>query len=84
MDLQECRRQLDGIDQQLVELFEKRMKICGNVAEYKIATGKPVFDGERERQKLAAVAEQAHGEYNQPPLSVPDDGRARATGEPGI
>ena len=36
MDLQECRRQLDGIDQQLVELFEKRMKICGNVAEYKI------------------------------------------------
>lgn len=65
MDLQECRRQLDGIDQQLVELFEKRMKICGNVAEYKIATEKPVFDGERERQKLAAVAEQAHGEYNQ-------------------
>lgn len=65
MDLQECRKQLDGIDQQLVKLFEERMKICGNVAEYKIATGKQVYDGERERQKLAAVAEMAHGEYNQ-------------------
>lgn len=65
MDLQECRKQLDGIDRQLVELFEERMKICGNVAEYKIETGKQVFDGERERQKLAAVAELSHGEYNQ-------------------
>ncbi len=65
MDLLECRRQLDGIDQKLVELFEERMRICGDVAEYKIGVGKPVYDGERERQKLAAVAALAHGEYNQ-------------------
>ncbi len=65
MDLQECRKQLDEIDQRLVELFEERMKICKNVAEYKIATEKPVFDGEREKQKLAAVAGFSHGEYNQ-------------------
>ena len=32
MDLQECRKQLDEIDQRLVELFEERMKICKNVA----------------------------------------------------
>lgn len=65
MDLQECRSQLDNIDRELVRLFEERMKICGNVAEYKISTGKPVYDGEREKQKLAAVAALAHGEYNQ-------------------
>lgn len=65
MDLQECRCQLDNIDKELVRLFEERMKICGNVAEYKISTGKPVYDGEREKQKLATVAALAHGEYNQ-------------------
>ena len=35
LDLQEIRGQLDGIDSQLVELFERRMKLCGDVAEYK-------------------------------------------------
>ena len=27
-DLQECRRKIDEIDNQMVELFEKRMKVC--------------------------------------------------------
>ena len=54
MDLQECRRRLDDIDGQLTALFEERMKICQNVADYKIKVGKPVYDGERERQKLEA------------------------------
>lgn len=65
MDLQKCRDQLDEIDGELVRLFEERMKVCKNVAEYKITAGKPVYDGEREKQKLAAVAELAHGDYNQ-------------------
>ena len=39
-DLQECRRKIDEIDNQMVELFEKRMKVCEEVAEYKIHTGK--------------------------------------------
>jgi chorismate mutase/prephenate dehydratase len=41
------------------------MQICGDVAEYKIQTGKPVYDGVREQQKLEAVREMAHGGYNQ-------------------
>ena len=36
MDLLTLRDQLDVIDAQIVELYEKRMKICGQVAEYKI------------------------------------------------
>ena len=39
-DLQECRRKIDEIDNQMVELFEKRMKVCEEVAEYKIHTGR--------------------------------------------
>ena len=65
MDLQECREQLDQIDKEIVELFEQRMAICGEVAEYKIKTGKAVYDGEREKQKLEAVRQMAHGNYNQ-------------------
>ncbi|MDO4268140.1 MAG: bifunctional chorismate mutase/prephenate dehydratase [Eubacteriales bacterium] len=64
MDLQECRQELDGIDRQLVELFERRMKICGAVAETKIASGKAVYDAEREKQKLEAVASMSHGDFN--------------------
>ena len=54
MDLQEIRKQLDVIDREILELYEKRMKLCSDVAEYKISVGKPVYDGEREKQKLEA------------------------------
>lgn len=65
MELQECRDRLDQIDRNIVELFEQRMAICGEVAEDKIRTGKAVYDGAREQQKLEAVGQLAHGAYNQ-------------------
>ena len=64
MDLLELRNELDGIDKQIVELYEKRMNVCGQVAEYKIETGKRVFDKEREKQKLEAVRALTHNEFN--------------------
>ena len=64
LDLQEIRKKLDGIDNQLVELFEKRMALCSDVAEFKIQTGKKVYDGERERQKLDSVMAMADSEFN--------------------
>lgn len=63
-DLQEIRNQLDTVDGKIVELFEERMRLCGEVAEYKIGTGKAVYDGEREKQKIEAVKGMAHGEFN--------------------
>lgn len=65
MDLLECRNKLDVIDKQIVKLFEERMDICGKVAETKIATGKAVYDAEREKQKLDAVSAMADSEFNQ-------------------
>ena len=47
--LQELRQQLDEIDSQIVELYQKRMDVCGKVGEYKVATGKKVFDKQREK-----------------------------------
>lgn len=43
LDLKECRDKLDVIDKEIVRLFEERMSVCGDVAEYKIGTGKAVY-----------------------------------------
>ena len=39
-DLQESRKEIDYIDNEIVKLFERRMDICKDVAEYKLNTGK--------------------------------------------
>ena len=44
MDLLELRGKIDEIDEQIVALYERRMDISRQVAEYKIGTGKKVFD----------------------------------------
>ncbi len=64
MDLLELRKQIDVIDQQIVSLYERRMEVCGQVAEYKIETGKKVFDRQREMEKLAKVKSLTHNEFN--------------------
>ena len=64
MDLGELRQGLDEIDAQIVELYEKRMDICAQVAEYKIENGKKVFDRVREQEKLAKVRSLTHNEFN--------------------
>ena len=46
--LQQARAQIDAIDAQMAALFEQRMQAVGQVARYKAATGKPVFDPARE------------------------------------
>jgi chorismate mutase/prephenate dehydratase len=64
MDLQELRVEIDKVDRQIVELYEKRMDIASQVADFKIANGKKVFDKEREEEKLKAVKELAHSDFN--------------------
>lgn len=64
MNLQEIRSKLDEIDAGMEKLFEERMQLCKEVAEFKLATGKKVYDGERERQKLNTVMEMAGNEFN--------------------
>ncbi len=64
MDLLQLREQIDVIDKQMVELYEQRMDVSRQVAEYKIETGKKVFDKEREMQKLQKVKSMTHNEFN--------------------
>lgn len=63
MDLQECRKEIDSIDKELVALFVRRMNVAKDVAEYKRATGKAVYDAERERMLLEKVEENAGEEF---------------------
>lgn len=64
VDLQESRKQIDEIDRQIVELFEKRMRVASDVADYKMATGKPVFDKEREEQKVENLSGMTEDVFN--------------------
>ena len=65
IDLAKSRESIDRIDKQIVELFEERMKVAGDVAEYKRNTGKKVFDPEREAQKLETLGAMASSEFNE-------------------
>ena len=55
MDIKDYRDRLDEIDAQLAELFCRRMEICGEIATWKKENGKPIFDKNREREKLNSV-----------------------------
>lgn len=59
-ELKDIRAELDQIDRDLVRLFEARMSLCRQVAQYKLAHGMQVLDAQREAQVLesrAAMAE---------------------------
>ena len=62
MDLQDLRRQIDGIDDQLVQLFAQRMAVSADIAAYKKEQNLPIFVPAREREKLLDVAEKAGAE----------------------
>ena len=64
MDLLQLRQQIDTIDRQIVDLYEKRMDVSRQVAEYKIETGKKVFDKQREQEKIARVKALTHNDFN--------------------
>ena len=64
MDLLDLRNKLDEVDEKIVELYEERMDLCSQVAQYKIETGRKVFDRQREQEKLAKVRSLASNEFN--------------------
>lgn len=63
-DLAELRVEIDQIDEQMVQLFERRMKISEEVAEYKVAVGKKILDKDREKAKIQAVKSMTHSAFN--------------------
>jgi len=56
-DLAECRAEIDRVDRELLRLFEERMEICQEVAQYKAAHGLATYDPGREQAVLDSLAE---------------------------
>ncbi len=59
MDIQELRKQINDIDNEIVELFNKRMNVSLEVAKYKIENSMPVLDKSRERAILDTVGKKS-------------------------
>lgn len=55
MDLKELRGQIDSIDNELLELYAKRMELCLQVAEYKAKNKVSVMQSGREKEILDRV-----------------------------
>ena len=53
-ELSDIRKDLDQVDREIVALFEKRMGLAAQVAEYKISRKLPVLDSSREEIVLAS------------------------------
>ena len=51
-DLNELRIEIDSIDSQLIQLFEKRMDIVKEVIEYKLSHDMPIYQSDREKEVL--------------------------------
>ena len=63
--LDDWRGQIDALDTELLRLLNQRAAIACEIAAIKVASGLPAYDGNRERQVLARVAEQNTGPLDQ-------------------
>ncbi len=61
-ELEKCRQKIDEIDAQMAKLFEERMQVCADVADYKKEHGLPIYDEKRENAILASKAGVMEGE----------------------
>ena len=62
-ELNDLRKKLDRVDEEIVRLYEERMDLCDQVGEYKIRSGKSVLDRKREQEKLHEVAGWVSGDF---------------------
>lgn len=58
-DLNELRLEINEITKQMVELFEKRLDVSKQVAEYKKEHNLPIFQPEREKEVIALYTKDA-------------------------
>ena len=70
MDLNDYRKRIDEIDEQLLALFVRRMETAGDIAAYKKANGLRVLDMRREKEKLREIADKTPEELREYALSL--------------
>jgi chorismate mutase/prephenate dehydratase len=63
MNLEECRKKINLLDDQICDLFIERMKVSSDVAKAKMATKKAVTDTSREREERLRMIKRAGDEF---------------------
>lgn len=63
MNIEELRKKIDETDNELVRLFEERMKCASQIADYKKEHGLSIFDAERERKVINKVTSKVSDEF---------------------
>lgn len=67
LDINKLRDEIDEIDKQIIELFERRMDVVLNVAKYKQERNLPIFNGAREdaviEKNLKRLKNKDYSEY---------------------
>jgi chorismate mutase len=63
LSLEALRRDIDAVDQEILKLLHKRVRLVMQVGEYKRERGIPVYDPERERELFERLSRAA-----EPPL----------------
>lgn len=63
MELKDIRQKLDGIDNDLLNLFLQRMQLIDQVADIKRNSTQPLYDPKREREILQKIHEKAGEPY---------------------
>lgn len=59
MDIQDLRKEIDNIDDQMVRLFCQRMEVASQIAAYKKERNLPIYVPSREQEKLKDVGKKA-------------------------
>ncbi len=72
--LEGCRKRIDTIDSQIIELLDKRACVARQVGHIKDRVGRPMFDAGRHIQKLNTMARRGAGDF-------PSDGLRLVFGE---
>ena len=70
MSLEKYRGELDQIDTQLLELFQQRMKVVKDIAEYKKKNNTAVLDKSRERSILKRIYNEARDNMGKPSVAL--------------
>ena len=65
LNLDEIRKDISAINDEMLALFVKRMELSAKVAMYKKANGLPTLDRKREEAILQKVADNTSDEYRQ-------------------
>jgi monofunctional chorismate mutase len=68
LDLDELRRGIDSVDQQILKLLHERIRLVMLVGQYKRERNIPVYDPERERQLLDRLSRAAEAPLDAPTI----------------